>query len=161
VLEALRLSPPAAPFLRISDTLPSITDWRYAQAIKKGDTLYLDIASASRDPTRFPDPDQIKLDRPLNSYLPFVDGAYGPLVREIVVPGLVAQLRVLAKLEGLKKAPGIQGRWKTKSENGIVSFLSEAQDEWVPFPTSKLSLIDLYILTTDTSAGMKLHFISP
>ncbi|KAF2036661.1 heme peroxidase [Setomelanomma holmii] len=129
VLEALRLSPPVAPVLRVSDTLPSITDWRYAQAIKKGDILHLDVATASRDPFRFPDPNHIKLDRPQGSYLPFADGIYGPLVREIVVPGLVAQLRIFGNLKGLKEASGIQGRWKRKCEHEVVAFLNEAQDE--------------------------------
>ena len=59
------------------------------------------------------------------------------MVREIVVVGLVAQLRVLGKLEGLKKAKGSQGVLKRRIENGVVSFLSEARDEWVPFPMSK------------------------
>lgn len=137
VLEALRLSPPAAPFLRVSDTLPSISDWRYAQAIKKGNTLHLDIATASHDPTRFPHAEKIKLDRPQEFYLPFFDGPHGSLVSDIVVPGLVAQLRVLGKLKGLRRAPGTQGSLKRNAENGVVSFLSEAGDEWVPFPSSK------------------------
>jgi hypothetical protein len=137
VLEALRLSSATAPFLRISDIFPSISDWRYAQAIKKGDTLLLDIATASRDLARYPDPNRIKLDRPQDSYLPFFDGPRGFLVREIVILGLVAQLRVLAELGNLRKAPDMQGTPQRKTENGIVSFLNEACDEWGPFPTSK------------------------
>jgi cytochrome P450 len=123
-LEALRLSSPAAPFLRTSDS-------------GEGPIVHVDVATASRDPTQFPDPDQIKLDRPLDSYLPFFDGLHGALVEEVVMAGLVAQLQVLGKLVGLKRAPGESGVLRRKSENGIVRFLSEARDAWVPFPTSK------------------------
>jgi hypothetical protein len=145
VIEALRLSAPAAPILRASDILPSIRDWRYAQAVKKGDVLRLDIATASLDPTRFPDPDQIKLDRPRESYLPFIDGSHGQVFREVVIAGLAAQLRVFGKLKGLRKAPGLPHMMERKAENGVISFLSEAQNEWLPFPTSKLMSLFLGI----------------
>lgn len=137
VLEALRLVSPAAPTLRISDAFPSISDWRYTQAIKKGDTLLLDINVASRDPVRFPDPKTIRLDRPQESYLPCADGLHGFPIRDILVAGLTAQLRVFGRLKGLKRVPGVQRRLQKKNEHGFVSFLSEAQDEWVPLPTSK------------------------
>jgi hypothetical protein len=122
VLEALRLSPPITPFLRISDTFPSISDWRYKQAIKKGDILLLDIATASRDPARYPYPEQIKLDRQQDLYLPFVDGPYSSLLEEIVIAGLVVQLRVLGKLEGLQKVPGGERRVERKTNIGVVNF---------------------------------------
>jgi hypothetical protein len=99
--------------------------------------LLLDIATASRDPARYTDPNLIKLDRPQDLYLPFFDGLHGSLVREVVIVGLVSQLRVFARLENLRKAPGMQGTPQRKTENGIVSFLNEARDQWVPFPTSK------------------------
>ncbi|KAF1845382.1 heme peroxidase [Cucurbitaria berberidis CBS 394.84] len=152
VREALRLVPFAAPTLRISDTFPSISDWRYTQAIKKGDTLHLNIAAASRDPEKFSDPEAIKLDRSQASYLPFVDGLHGSLIRDIIIAGLAAQLRVFGRLEGLKRAPGTQGRLLKKNENGLVSFLSEAQHEWIPLPTSmKLHFDSLDSLLQPTS----------
>lgn len=48
VLEALHLLPPAAPCLRTSNSYPAISDWRYAQTVKKGDTLLLDFSIAGR-----------------------------------------------------------------------------------------------------------------
>jgi hypothetical protein len=99
--------------------------------------LLVDIATASRDPVKYPDPNLIKPDRSQDLYLPFFDGPHGSLVREIVTGGLVTQLRVLARLKNLRKAPGMQGTPKRKTENVIVSFLSEARDEPILFPTSK------------------------
>jgi cytochrome P450 len=137
ILEALRLSPPITPFLRVSDAFPSISDWRYAQAIKKGDTLLLDIATASRDPTRFPDPEQIKLDHPQDSYLPFYDGPHSSLVMEIVMTGVVAQLRVLGRLQDLKEAPEMEGTLKKETARDIDNSLDEAHGERIPLPHSR------------------------
>ncbi|KAF2628738.1 heme peroxidase [Macroventuria anomochaeta] len=138
VLEALRLVPPAAPCLRISNMYPGINDWRYAQAIKKGDTLLLDFAAAGRDGERFPYSSEMKLGRPLEVYqhLPFIDGLHSPLVKDIAVAGLAEQLRVFGKLKGLRRAPGAPGMLKKIRENGVVSYLNDAQDEWVPLPPS-------------------------
>ena len=138
VLEALRLLQPAAPFMRTSDTDPGITDWRYAQAIKKGDILLLDFTVAGRKGERFPYPDEMKLDRPVELYrhLPLVEGLHGALVKDIAVAGLAEQLRVLGKMTGLRRAPGAQGVLKKIRENGVVSYLSDARDEWVPLPPS-------------------------
>ena len=138
VLEALRLLPPAAPCFRTSDTYPGISDWRYAQAVKKGDTLLLDFAVAGRQGERFPYPDKMKLDRPveLHQHLPFIEGLHGPLVKDIAVAGLAEQLRVLGKMTGLRRAPGAQGTLRKIRENGVVSYLSDARDEWVSLPPS-------------------------
>ncbi|KAI4698856.1 hypothetical protein J4E81_005468 [Alternaria sp. BMP 2799] len=137
VLEALRLITPATGFLRIPNTFLTTSDWRHAEGINKGDDLILDVAIASRDPAIFPDPDNINLDRPHELYLPFIDGLHGALTRPIIVAGLVTQLRIFARMEGLRKGPGTQETLRREVQEGTVSFLSEAKDEWVPLPVSK------------------------
>lgn len=127
--------------IRVSDTYPSIIDWRCGQAIKQGDMLLLDIAAVSRDANRFSDPDEIKLNRLQEAYLPFIDGIYGSLVRDVALAGLVGQLRVFGKMEGLRRAPGRQGKLFTTKKNGLARFLNEGQDEWVPLPTSKFVVV--------------------
>jgi hypothetical protein len=66
----------------------------------KRDILFLDIAATTHDPARYSHPEQIKLDRPQDLYLPFVDGPHSSLLGKVVIAGLGAQLRVLGKLEG-------------------------------------------------------------
>lgn len=138
VLEALRLLPPAAPCLRTSNSYSAISDWRYAQAVKKGDTLSLDFYIAGRNGERFPGPSEMKLDRPLEMYnhIPFIDGLHGPLVKEIAIVGVAEQLRVFGKLDGLRRAPGAAGTLRKVRENGVVRYLSDVQDEWLPLPPS-------------------------
>lgn len=137
VREIMRLSPPVAPVLRKSDVLPGITDWRYSQGIKKGEMLLLDVAAASRDPGWFSEPDNISLDRSRDAYLPFYDGPFATLVSEIVVIVLSAQLRIIAKLKGLRRAPGHEEGLRKKCQDGYVSYLNEARDRWLPLPFSK------------------------
>lgn len=64
ILEALRLIPPAAPYLRTLNTYSGIIDWRYAQAIKKGDMLLL----AGRIVEKFLYSNVMRLDRILTVY---------------------------------------------------------------------------------------------
>lgn len=80
----------------------------------------------------------MKLDRPLALYdhIPSIDGLHGPLVKEIAIAGLAEQLRVFGKLDGLRRAPGAPGTLRKVRENGVVSYLNDAQDEWVPLPPS-------------------------
>jgi hypothetical protein len=96
----------------------------------------LDVASASRDPKHFPDPNNIDLNRPQELYLPFTDGLYGALTKPIFIAGLVTQLRIFGRMEGLRKAPETQETLKREIQEGTVSYLSEAKDEWVPLPVS-------------------------
>jgi len=151
VLEALRLITPATGFLRIPNTFLTTSDWRHAEGINKGDDLILDVATASRDPAIFPDPNNINLDRPHELYLPFIDGLHGALTRPIIVAGLVTQLRIFARMEGLRKGAGTQETLRREVQEGTVSFLSEAKDEWVPLPVSK------YRFATWTVCGHSNH----
>jgi cytochrome P450 len=138
VLEALRLLPSAAPCVRKSEIDPALNDWRDGQAIKKGDTLVLNFAVAGRDGEKFPHPDSLLLTRPLEVYqhLPFIERLHGPLARDIAVAGLAEQLRVFGKMGGLRRAPEAFGTLRAVRENAVVSYLSDAQDAWVPIPPS-------------------------
>lgn len=78
------------------------------------------------------------MDRPLEVYghLPFVDGLQGPLAKGIAVAGLAEQLRVFGKLGGLRRSPGTSGTLRKMRDNGVVTYLSDAQDAWMPLPPS-------------------------
>jgi hypothetical protein len=136
VLEAIRLVTPATGFLRIPNTFLTTSDWRRAEGIEKGDDLLLDVATASRDPNYFPEPDTIDLNRPEELYLPFTDGLHGALTRPIFIAGLVTQLRIFGRMEGLRKTSESQETLKREVQEGMVSYLSEAKDEWVSLPVS-------------------------
>ncbi|HWH34881.1 MAG TPA: cytochrome P450 [Acidimicrobiales bacterium] len=82
---------------------------RRRRRIPGGCTLYTGILPAMFDPEVFPDPGQLRGDRPLASYLHFGHGlhrCFGRFVNVIQIPELVA---AVLRLEGLRRAPGRRG----------------------------------------------------
>jgi len=100
---------------------------------------------ASIDPKAFPDPLEIKLDRPLDSYIHFGHGSHACLGSKIVMTAMAAQLRVFGRLKGLRRIPGLAGQMKSKDlESGLKVYMTEDWREYWPFPTSKLSRLYTY-----------------
>ena len=93
------------------------------------------------DPTKFPDPEEIKLDRPDADYIHHGWGPHACLGRPIVMTSMAAQLKVFAKLKNLRRAPGLQGQLKSTTVNGAVKvFMKEDWSDWWAFPTSKQAI---------------------
>lgn len=80
--------------------------------VKPGDKVFCSFVSAARDPAIFPNPDQVKVDRPLDSYVHYGLGDHTCLGKEASMVALTAMLRVVGRLEGLRRAPGPQGQLK-------------------------------------------------
>ncbi|KAF2178270.1 heme peroxidase [Zopfia rhizophila CBS 207.26] len=137
VLEGLRLTTPAAGILRIvDDDNKMIVDGDLVHHVKRGEIILLDLAAASLDPEKYPNPVEIKLNRPETDYIHFGHGMHACLGRHIVVPTIVTQLRVFARLRNLRRAPGMQGQLREGRGGGVRAFLSENGDDWVPFPAT-------------------------
>lgn len=109
------------------------------------------------DAERFPDPYEIKLDRPDESYIHHGYGPHACLGRPIVVTAMASQLRVFGRLKNLRRAPGPQGEMKSTLVNGVIKvFMKEDWSDWWPYPTSEcLSLegsllrpFDTHLITT-------------
>ncbi|KAF2678245.1 heme peroxidase [Lentithecium fluviatile CBS 122367] len=141
-LEGLRLTTPLSAIVRIAHLDATLVDGATTHSVKKGDTLVLDIAKASRDPDNFPDPDDIDLDRPEESYIHFGKGMHTCLGRSIAVAGLVEQLRIFGKMKGLRRAPGNQRRLRSRRVGAVTMFLSDGADAWNPLPTSMKLHVD-------------------
>ncbi|KAI9725442.1 MAG: hypothetical protein M1828_003113 [Chrysothrix sp. TS-e1954] len=113
--------------------------------LHEGDQITVDLNAASRDPARFEDPETVRLDRDLDSYLQFGWGPHQCLGKEMTQIALTAMLRVVAQLPNLRPAPGPQGRVKrvpadptTQKDDGrgYQKYLTEAWDTYFPFPCS-------------------------
>ncbi|MBI1757792.1 MAG: cytochrome P450 [Actinobacteria bacterium] len=88
--------------------------------IRAGDTVLLSVASANRDPRRFPEPDSLVLDRADNPHLSLGLGIHtclgAPLVRREYQIALAALLRRFPNLslavpaERLRWRPGLRHR---------------------------------------------------
>ena len=139
-LEGYRLATPAFGLLRKAETDAIVQDGDKLINVNKGEQIFVNFVSAGRDPTVFPDPEEIKLDRPESSYIHHGYGSHACLGRPMVVTAMAAQLRVFARLKGLRKAPGLEGQLKRKTVNGAFKvYMKEDWSAWWPYPTSEFS----------------------
>jgi linoleate 10R-lipoxygenase len=86
--------------------------------VKPGDKVFCSFVGAARDPKIFPDPDQVKVDRDIESYIHYGIGQHTCLGKEASMVALTAMLRVVGRLEGLRRADGPQGQLKTVPRPG-------------------------------------------
>lgn len=94
---------------------------------------------ANRDPTVFPDPNEVHLDRPMDSYIHYGLGPHTCLGQEASKVALTAMLRVVGRLENLRRAPGPQGQLKkVPREGGFYVYMKDDHTSYFPFPMSKL-----------------------
>ncbi|KAE8151335.1 heme peroxidase [Aspergillus avenaceus] len=96
------------------------------QKFKKGDLVICDLAAASRDPAGYPDPEAVKLDRPLHDYMAYAISPHQCIGQSMAVSYMVAMLRGVLKLKNLRPAPGPMGELKRVIVPGVgEKFLSE------------------------------------
>lgn len=112
-------------------------------SIKPGDKVYCNFISANRDADRFPDPDVVRLDRPLDRYIHYGLGPHACLGGEAGKVGLTAMLRTVARLDGLRRAPGPQGQLKkVPRPGGYFAYMREDWGQYTPFPTTMKIMYD-------------------
>lgn len=86
--------------------------------VKPGDRVFCSFVGAARDPKVFPDPDTVRVDRPLDSYIHYGIGPHTCLGKDASMVALTAMLRVVGRMEGLRRAPGPQGQLKKVKRDG-------------------------------------------
>jgi hypothetical protein len=153
-LEANRLAPAAYGLLRKARVDVTVDDGPNGKKnFKAGEQLYTDFFSAGLDEKTFKKPKEININRDHGLYIHHGFGQHECLGRPIVEVAMAAQLKVFAKLKGLKRAPGLQGILKktNPAANPVSSdphpnpgridvFLKEDWSDWWPFPTSECCL---------------------
>ncbi|KAM0280201.1 hypothetical protein ACHAQH_004158 [Verticillium albo-atrum] len=143
-LEGFRLSTPAFGLIRsVAGGNSEVNDGARVVSVKTGDALFADFITAGRDPSKFPEPEKIKLDRPDELYIHHGWGPHACLGRAIVTVAGASMLRTCARLTNFRRAPGPAGEMKSRTENGAFKrFLSEDGSQWGPFPVTKKVLFD-------------------
>ncbi|KJX94810.1 fatty acid oxygenase like protein [Zymoseptoria brevis] len=123
--------------------------------LKKGDTVFVNLKSASRDAAAFPNPDILDLTRDLNSYITLGHGVHQCMGLPMTRVALTTMLKVIGRLDNLRPAPvsvGTQsvGHSVKKVMKEFVPgdkhvlpeewhyhlYLTEDWDQYFPFPTS-------------------------
>jgi hypothetical protein len=144
-LEGFRLDPAAAGALRIVATPnASIQDGQNTLTPAAGSAILVDFNTAGLDPTVFPDPKEIKLDRPDDLYIHHGYAGHTCLGKKIVQIAMAIQLRAFGRLKNLRRAPGPPGELKSTTVNGAFKvFLNDDGSEWTPFPSTWKLYYDL------------------
>ncbi|GIK07532.1 hypothetical protein Aspvir_003198 [Aspergillus viridinutans] len=144
-LEGFRLSTPAFGVLRTAVDEATINDGTTSTTVKKGDIIFVDFITAGRDPAKFPDPEEIRLDRPADVYIHHGWGPHACLGRAIVTTAGAVLLRALGRLENIRRAPGPAGEMKSKMVNGAFKlYLREDGSSWTPFPQNMKVIFDSF-----------------
>ncbi len=80
--------------------------------VKPGDKVFTSFVGANREAEFFPEPDAVRLDRPMENYIHYGLGPHACLGGEASRTALTAMLRVVGRLDNLRRAPGPQGQLK-------------------------------------------------
>ncbi|KAB8216542.1 hypothetical protein BDV33DRAFT_194313 [Aspergillus novoparasiticus] len=105
--------------------------------LKAGQHILCNLVSASMDPTSFPEPEKVRLDRDMDLYAHFGFGPHQCLGIGLCKLALTTMLKVIGRLDNLRRAPGPQGQLKKLSgPGGIAKYMNPDQSGFSPFPTS-------------------------
>jgi cytochrome P450 len=141
-LEAGRLNGETAVIRSVAHAT-SIVENGTTTALQPGDTVFVNLREASHDPAAFPNPDDVDISRPLDSYVHLGYGPHQCLGLPMARITLTTMLREVARLKNLRPAAGPQGRIhkvEKKMTGGgrfaYHAYLTEMQDMYFPFPCS-------------------------
>ncbi|PGH07589.1 hypothetical protein AJ80_07978 [Polytolypa hystricis UAMH7299] len=105
--------------------------------VNPGDKVFVSFVSAARDPNIFPLPNEVRLDRPLDSYIHYGHGPHTCLGKDVNMIALASMLRVVGRLENLRRAPGPQGQLKkVPRPGGFYLYMREDHGSHFVFPMS-------------------------
>lgn len=141
----------------VDEPTPKITGLPTKYDFKPGQKVMVNLKATGRDPKKFPNPDTVDLNRPLDDYINLGHGAHQCLGQPMTRVALTTMLKVFAKLANLRPAlvtvgsnpPApctvkkvvkefVPGDLKVIPESWHYhAFLTEDWDMYFPFPTSK------------------------
>ncbi|KAL9089342.1 MAG: hypothetical protein Q9159_002558 [Coniocarpon cinnabarinum] len=120
-----------------SDTTLNDEGFSGMRNVKKGDKVFVSFVKANRDPEIFPEPLEVRLDRPMDRYIHYGVGPHQCLGKDASMVALTAMLRVMAGIKGLRPAEGPQGELKkVPREDGFYAYMTEDEGKYFPFPTT-------------------------
>jgi len=145
-MEAARLAGETA-ILRSAAKDTSISDSGTTINLKKGERVFINLHAASHDPTVFPNPNELDIKRPMDSYIHLGHGPHQCLGLPMTKIALTTMLKEVAKLKGLRPALGAQGKVhkvekKTRRNDPYPyhAYLTEMWDGYWPFPCGESAL---------------------
>lgn len=118
-------------------TTTTIQDGDREVNVHPGEEVFIDCVTASQDPIAFPEPETVKLDRPMDSYIHYGQGPHQCLGYSISKLAMRTMLKTVGKLENLRRARGPQGQIKKiAGPGGITLYMTPDHSRYFPFPTT-------------------------
>ena len=123
---------------RQSTVSTTIDDGGRPVKVKPGDKVFCSFVGANREAEIFPEPDSVRIDRPMDIYIHYGLGPHACLGGEASRTALTAMLRVVGRLENLRRARGPQGQLKKiPRPGGFYHYMRADHGSYFPFPTSE------------------------
>ena len=140
-MEGIRLNGTFGSY-REATTSTTVQDGDREVSIKPGDKVFVSFVGAARDPNVFPTPDTVRTDRPLDSYIHYGAGPHACLGREASQVSITAMMKVVGRLDNLRRAPGPQGLLKKiPRPGGFYIYMRADWGGFWPFPTSEFNFV--------------------
>jgi hypothetical protein len=145
-LEGSRLNGETAVLREVAKKI-TLHDSGETYLLRPGDRVFVNLRTASHDPEAFPNPDQVDLNRPLESYIHLGYSHHQCLGLPMTRVALTTMLREVARLKGLRPAVGPQGmvhkveRRELGEKYPYHAYLTENWDGFWPFPCCKFKLL--------------------
>lgn len=84
--------------------------------LQPGQKVFVSFAEAAKDPSAFPNPEEVRLDRPIDKYTFFGNAVHSCLGQEVNRVALGAMFKVVCRLENLRRAKGPKGILKKSQQ---------------------------------------------
>lgn len=118
-------------------TMATIQDGDRKVHVIPGDKVFVDCVTASQDPLAFPEPEIVKLDRPMDSYIHYGQGPHQCLGYGVSKLAMMTMLKTVGKLDNLRRAPGEQGKIKKiAGPGGVTLYMTADHSRYFPVPTT-------------------------
>jgi hypothetical protein len=104
--------------------------------VPAGQRIVLDLVTAGRDASVFPDPNEVKPDRPLDSYIHFGWGPHACAGMDLSRVAQTALFKAIVGHKGLRRAPGGRGTLKSmpvkvwEGQVGLGGESEAAKKDW-------------------------------
>lgn len=135
-MEGIRLNGTFGSY-RESTVEGTIDDRGRPVKVKPGDKVFVSFVDANREAEFFPEPNRVRIDRPMENYIHYGAGPHTCLGEEASRVALTAMLKVVGRLDNLRRAPGPLGELKKiPRPGGFHVYMRSDHGSYFPFPTT-------------------------
>lgn len=139
-MEGIRLNGTFGSY-RESTVETTIRDGNRQVRVKPGDKVFVSFVGANREEEFFPEPNKVRIDRPMENYIHYGVGPHSCLGGEASRVALTAMLKTVGCLDNIRRAPGPAGELKKiPRPGGFYIYMRADHGSYFPFPTSKIDL---------------------